>query len=37
LDYEKQFTEHRDVILSLKQEDIFTASELFSSEKDNSF
>jgi len=37
LDHEKQFTEHRDAILSLKQEDIFTASELFSSEKDNSF
>lgn len=37
LDYEKQFTEHREVILSLKQEDIITASELFFSEKDNSF
>ena len=37
LDYEKLFTEHRDAILSLKQEDIFTALELFSSEKDNSF
>lgn len=37
LDYEEQFTEHREVIISLKQEDIITASELFSSEKDNSF
>ncbi len=37
LDYEKQFNEHRDAILSLKQEDIFTVSELFFSEKDDSF
>lgn len=37
LDYEKSFIAHRDAILSLKQDDIFTALELFSSEKDNSF
>lgn len=37
LDYEKSFTSHRNAILSLKQDDIFTVSELFSSEKDNSF
>ena len=37
LDYENLFSEHRDAILSLKQNDIFTASELFNSEKDNSF
>lgn len=37
LDYEKQFTEHKDAIISLKQDEIFTVSELFSSEKDNSF
>lgn len=37
LDYEKSFIEHRDAILSLKQEEIFTMSELFSSEKDDSF
>jgi hypothetical protein len=37
LDYEKSFIAPRDAILSLKQDDIFTALELFSSEKDNSF
>ena len=37
LDYEKSFIAHRDAILSLKQDDIFTALELFYSEKDNSF
>ena len=37
LDYEKSFIEHRDAILSLKQEEIFTVSELFSSERNNSF
>ena len=37
LDYENLFPEHKDAILSLKQNDIFTASELFNSENDNSF
>lgn len=37
LDYEKSFIEHRDAILSLRQDDIFTASELFTSEKNDSF
>lgn len=37
LDYEKSFTEHKNAILSLNQGDIFTVSELFASEKDNSF
>ncbi len=37
LDYEKSFIEHRNAILSLKQDNIFTASELFTSEQDGSF
>lgn len=37
LNYENSFNRHKDAILSLAQEDIFTVTELFFSEKDNSF